>query len=120
MKRTFCGVEGPCARLHNCERFQAFQKVIRLRLENASHRLLRSTAVQRSFDCVSSFAERMNFTLPSRVLALHLRQQLLNPVFLLDCNKPVLDVVVAELRLRLTDCFIVSDFALHAVKGSAL
>jgi hypothetical protein len=56
----------------------------------------------------------------SRLLRLHLREQLLNPVLFLKRGQAVLDVFVAQFGLRLADGFVVRDFSLHAVEGSGL
>jgi len=56
----------------------------------------------------------------SRVLALHLRQQLFDPVGLLDCGEAIFDILGAELGLGLAHGFIVRDFALHPIEGRGL
>src|SRR5437879_4719295 len=52
-----------------------------------------------------------------RALRLHLRQQLLNPIFLLNRRQAVFDVLGANFGLGLADGFVALDFILHAVEG---
>ena len=101
---------------------QRFHHILSRVRENTLHRLWTSTSSAEILRLREFIRKRMNHSAQddnSRVLALHLREQLLNPIFFLDCSEPVFDVVSAKFRLGLAHGFVVRDFTLHTVEGSA-
>src|SRR5215472_13446955 len=60
------------------------------------------------------------YTTGQSALRLQLREQLLDAVFLFERLQPVFDIVRQQFGLRLSDRFLVREFALHAIERVCL